>query len=284
MTINSELNEYLAIADNDFLAHNIKIDREGNKLSIDIIRLFERYYNIKLPRLYTRFICQHNGATIENYVFKYGNCTDSFCFTEFGKIISLMESIRYDNEHGYDTYPSLYVPFGDDGGEGVLFFDYSKKSNTDEPKVVMISEGEEEFIASSFEDFIKSLSVDQEALKEQLEQIEKELNLKLPGAYKNFCIEYCMNNFNGVFVYSYYRLEFIFPGKILWGICDWNQDRFKNIIPFAADNNDLFCFDHTKTRDGIMPIVVCKSKSDLDPQVVADSFEEFINMLHEPED
>lgn len=93
-----------------------------------------------------------------------------------------------------------------------------------------------------------------------------------------------MNNFNRVFVYSYYRLEFIFPGKILWNICDWNQDRFKNIIPSAADNNDLFCFDHTKTRDGIMPIVICKVKSYLEPQVVAGSFEEFIDMLYEPED
>ena len=284
MTDNSELNDYLAIADSNFLSKNIKIDRNGDKLSLSIIRLFEQYYNVKLPRLYVRFMSQHNGATIENNVFKYGDHTDSIYFSEFGDMISLMESIRYDNEHGYDTYPDLYIPFADDGGEGILFFDYSKEPNTTEPRIVMISEGNEEFVANSFEDFVKSLSVDRNSLEDQLNQIEKELNLQLPEKYKEFCIEYCTSNFNKRFCYKYYKLEFIFPDKILWSVCDWNKNHFENIIPFAADNDDLFCFDHTKIRNGKIPIVFCNSKSVLNMQVIANSFEEFINMLHEPED
>jgi len=283
MTYGDELDNYLAVADNDFLIKNIKIDRDGGKLSLSIIRLFERYYNIKLPRLYVRFMTQHNGATIENNIFKYGDYTDSVCFSEFGNVISLMESIRYDREHGYDTYPDLFIPFADDGGEGILFFDYSKDPNIIEPRIVMISEGNKEFIANSFEDFIRSLSVDLDTLKDQLNQIEKELNVQLPETYKRFCIEYCTNNFNKIFCYKYYKLEFIFPGKILWSVSDWNKDRFENVIPFAADNNDLFCFDLTKVRNETIPIVIYNNRSGLDAQVIANSFEEFISMLHDVE-
>lgn len=281
---NVELNNYLAIGDSNFLKQRIKIDSDKGKLSTDIVRLFERYYNVRLPRLYVRFITKHNGARLENNIFRCGDFSDSCYFMEFGDIISLMESIRYDNEYGYDTYKDGYIPFAEDGGEGILFFDYNKCKDKTEPRVVMISEGEEEFIAESFEEFVKLLVVDHERLEDNLHQIEEELQLRLPESYKKFCIEYCTNKFNKIFDYKYYKLEFMFPDKILWSVSNLNKDCFENIIPFAIDDDNLFCFDYTKTNNDKMPIAICKRNYVLNPHVIASCFEEFVNMLHEPVD
>ena len=153
----NELNNYLAIADQAFIDKNIKIDYDEGKLSLHIVKMFEKNYNVKLPRIYVRFITQHNGAYIENDHFNYNGTESSIRFDEFGSIIGLLESIKYDKEHGYDTYPDLHIPFGDDGGEGVLFFSYEHDHTTDNPKVVIIAEGEKELVAESFEEFINML-------------------------------------------------------------------------------------------------------------------------------
>ena len=42
---NNELNNYLAIADQEFLDKNIKIDRDEGKISIHIVGMFEKVYN-----------------------------------------------------------------------------------------------------------------------------------------------------------------------------------------------------------------------------------------------
>ncbi len=154
---NNELNNYLAIADQEFLDKNIKIDCDKGKLSLNIVKMFERYYNLKLPRLYVRFITQHNGAYIENDHFNYAETVGSIRFNEFGSIIGLMESIKHGKEYGYDTYPDWHIPFGDDGGEGMLFFSYEHDQVTDNPKVVIIAEGEKKLVAESFEEFINML-------------------------------------------------------------------------------------------------------------------------------
>ena len=282
--MNHELNEYLAIADQEFLDKNIKIDHDEGKLSIHIVRMFENFYNVKLPRLYVRFITQHNGAYIENDSFDYGDTTSSIRFDEFGKMIGFLESIKYDKEHDYDTYPDWHIPFGDDGGEGTLFFNYSQDNNTDDPPITMIAEGDEEIVANNFEEFIKKLYVDPEPLSDQLDQVEKSTNVILPESYKNFCIEYCTKNFHGNFEYKFHDLKFMFPSKISWSVCSWNEKSLKGLIPICFDeNNNLFCFSYENSEKKELPIIIRKIENIYNTELIANNFEEFINMIHKTE-
>ncbi|MBR1479337.1 MAG: SMI1/KNR4 family protein [Alphaproteobacteria bacterium] len=150
----SELENYLNVADQETIDRCLLVDHDGGKLSIHIIELFERFYKIKLPRLYKLFISQHNGAYLRNSEFPQGGIR----FSEFGDIIPFLDSIILGNTtKEYDTYPEWHIPFGDDGGEGEIFFDYSDDHNSDNPQIVMIAEGTETFIANSFEEFIDML-------------------------------------------------------------------------------------------------------------------------------
>ena len=60
----------------------------------------------------------------------------------------------------------------------------------------------------------------------------------------------------------------------------------KGLVPFADDGGgDLTCFDYRKCKEN-PPIVfwVCGDPEGEDVHFVASSFEEFLNMLYEPED
>jgi hypothetical protein len=71
---------------------------------------------------------------------------------------------------------------------------------------------------------------------------------------------------------------------------DWDiKYRFEDgLIPFGDNGGgDLICFDYRKNRDtNDPPIVIWNHDMGLEHRVVfiANNFEDFINMLHEPED
>ena len=71
---------------------------------------------------------------------------------------------------------------------------------------------------------------------------------------------------------------------------DWD-DKYKfedGLIPFGENGSgDMICFDYRKDRTtDNPPIVIWNHDMGLEHRVVfiANNFEEFINMLHEPED
>jgi hypothetical protein len=282
----NELNTYLAIGDQLFIDKKIRVAEDKGTISGNVIRLFEKFFNVKLPRLYTRFIVQHNGADIENCYFDYGNTKGSIRFTEFGKVIDYTEYIKYSDDKEF--YPGNLVPFGDDGGEGVIFFSYDTDCPDDNPKIVLIAEGEKEDVANSFEDFINLLYVDQELIYEQLEYIESEVSVTLPNSYREFCVNYCTKSFNKKFLFGWERFTFLFPSTILGNISKWNKRRFKDLIPFCSDEEkNLICFDFKNPDTNKQPKIVrhiINYPDEIKTSFVANNFEEFVNVLHESED
>ncbi len=138
--------------------------------------------------------------------------------------------------------------------------------------------------------------------------IENDYRIKLPNAYAEFVLNHNGATLvNDIFDYNDPNckngrnadaLAFIKVDKIKYRIDniksgeepDWSIEyRFEDgLIPFGDNGGgDLICFDYRKdkTTDN-PPIVIWNHDLGLEHRVVfiAKNFEEFINMLHEPED
>jgi hypothetical protein len=141
-------------------------------------------------------------------------------------------------------------------------------------------------------------------LIDNIEAIEVEKSIKFPemylemmliqnGGYLNkYCFEYI----------DMYRSETIGEGAVFLSIGSHSPERFyetieqylsdapeffpENLIPFAEDGcGNLTCFDYRNTRKDPPIVFWCHEDSEgEDVHFIANSFEEFINMLHEPED
>lgn len=144
--------------------------------------------------------------------------------------------------------------------------------------------------------------------EEVIRDIEKFLCVKLPHIYTNF-----ISGHNGAYlkndIFDYYDpnradgingngITFLNAEKIPDHIKllkydedpDWGPEYLfeDGLIPFGDNGGgDLICFDYRKDREtDNPPIVIWNHDMGLEHRVVfiAPNFEEFINMLHEPND
>jgi hypothetical protein len=127
--------------------------------------------------------------------------------------------------------------------------------------------------------------------------LEKKLSVSFPGKYVEMMLmqnggytvrdefvyykhDYKKKGIIGIFFsiggtsYETVEQQFFDPAEFLPG----------GLVPFAGDSN-LICFDYRNTKENPPIVFWCHD----DPEgenvhFVANNFEEFINMLHEPED
>lgn len=145
---------------------------DNGKLPIEIIQKLEQNLKIKLPKLYTEFIVDHNGADIWARIFDYndpnsgnGKNSDSIAFVNAEKIQYKIELLKYAEEPDWPIeyrFEDGLIPFGDNGGGDLICFDYRKDRETDNPPIVIWNhdmglEHRVVFIAPNFEEFINML-------------------------------------------------------------------------------------------------------------------------------
>jgi hypothetical protein len=170
--LENELEGYLRISEKLFLDSKLKIYRDEGVLSVYVIHLFEKFYKIKLPRLYIMLIVQHNGARLDNSYFDYndpnykdGKGSNSIAFEKFENIDCSIDTIKSGEETDWDIkyrFEDGLIPFGDNGGGDLICFDYRKNRDTDNPPIVIWNhdmglEHRVVFIANSFEEFVDML-------------------------------------------------------------------------------------------------------------------------------
>lgn len=65
--------------------------------------------------------------------------------------------------------------------------------------------------------------------------------------------------------------------ETVWKIFDWNKDELTNkYVPFAIDNyGNLICFDANNDK------IVFVNHEDMSVEIIADNFDNFLNMLYE---
>jgi hypothetical protein len=140
-----------------------------------------------------------------------------------------------------------------------------------------------------------------------IKSLERDMNIKLPEKYVQFIIKYNGAHLNtDAFDYNdpnistrknrgsiafekaetiRSTIDLIQSGEEP----DWPTNyRFENgLIPFGDNGGgDLICFDYRNDRTTDNPHIVIwyHEGPDYNPVFIANNFEEFINMLHEPED
>ena len=148
-----------------------------------------------------------------------------------------------------------------------------------------------------------------EASNAFIKQIEALYNVKLPVIYSNFIIEHngaCLFarifdyqdpnvgnnkvNSNAIAFESVEDIPFHIENIKSGEESNWPiQYKFEDgLIPFGDNGGgDMICFDYRKDRTtDNPPIVIWNHDMGLEHRVVfiANNFEEFINMLHEPEE
>lgn len=139
--------------------------------------------------------------------------------------------------------------------------------------------------------------------EEEVLFIEKHIGIKLPQSYIALMLQHNGGNVvNSNFIYlDKYNKDIEigsigtmlhltwneYPYDSVWGLYSNPPEFFpKGLIPFADDGGgNLTCFDYRKTKKE-PPIVfwVHDEPEGEDIHFIADSFEEFINMLHKCED
>lgn len=125
------------------------------KLTNQEISEFETQFNIKLPELYKTHILNYNGGYPEiNLFFDESYPIDNFKPIKYGNY-TIEKSINNLSEH----LPQKSLPFAD-STSGVI---YMILNDSDYEKIyVMYSDGQTDFLANSFKDFIDGLSENQE--------------------------------------------------------------------------------------------------------------------------
>lgn len=135
--------------------------------------------------------------------------------------------------------------------------------------------------------------------KNRIIEVENELGIFFPNKYKQLISVYnggppiyrCFNYFDN------YKKELIIGSIDMLPLIDREDNVVetlidppeffpKGLVPFADDGGgDLTCFDYRNCKEN-PPIVfwVCGDNEGEDVHFVANTFEEFINILHESED
>ena len=139
-----------------------------------------------------------------------------------------------------------------------------------------------------------------DVFEELIQEIQDKIKVILPENYLN-CIKHCDGGYPVKSIFSYMDLDHdciwrtgigvflsINRSKFLENYIDPPEFFPKDIIAFAeVGNGDYICFDYRQGKDNINPpIVYWNHGADIgkDVSFIADNFEEFMNMLSEPDD
>ena len=167
-----EIIDYCAPYLRAYLDEKLHIYRDEGSLSTDIIHMFEKLYNIRLPILYKTLTYYYNGARLENDCFDYADLnlngevnTDAIAFDCLDKIDHRIENIKSGEEVDWPIeyrFEDGLIPFGDNGGGDMICFDYRNDKTTDDPPIVIWNHDmglkhRVVFIANNFEEFINML-------------------------------------------------------------------------------------------------------------------------------
>ena len=137
----------------------------------------------------------------------------------------------------------------------------------------------------------------------RLSFLEDEINVSLPNIFKQIIVN-CDGGVPSKSIFTYYdrmyeeNLQSSVGGFLNFSKSEWSDfyqnyidppEFFpKNLIAFASTGGgDYICFDYRQGKDNINPpIVFWNHGADIgkDVSFIADNFEEFMNMLSEPDD
>lgn len=132
----------------------IKFIETEEKIGLTDLLSFEVQYNYILPKAYKSHIMQYNGGYPEDEIFFDDYPIDNFFSIKYGED-TVEENIKILS----DVIEGKFFPFGDSLG-GILYISFNKNSLG---KVyVMYSDGQTDFLADSFEEFMNGLSKEQD--------------------------------------------------------------------------------------------------------------------------
>lgn len=124
------------------------------KLFPEDILVFEKKYSVKLPQEYINHMLVFNGGYPENDVYFDRYPIDGFRSIKYGN-----HTVEDDIDSLSEFLPDQSIPFAYSTG-GYIYMALNKKDNG---KIyITYSDGQTNFLANSFKEFIKGLSEEQE--------------------------------------------------------------------------------------------------------------------------